>query len=252
MKNKFWIVLLLPILLTACKGEKKMVQYNEVYQERPTTIYIAPLVDHSERLAVRSVDDSACNASLNIATKQFYLTASDPLVYKGYYVLGPLASAQIAATESRTVKQLRNENINDYYTDLGVDAILFLTVTNWSATHNSWTVEAEYALRSTHTGSEVMHTFVKATKMLHTDFKGKPKPLTADLEFAAKYGCDLPTAQRCRLVEILNQYVLGDLPTGARSRGSSIERYISSHAEYFNMQINPDGSVMVVPSDGEL
>lgn len=252
MRTRLTLLLLLPLMFVGCKGEQKLTQYSEVYQERPAVIYVAPLVDHSERRAVRSLEDSAYNASVNIATKQLYLTASDPLVFNGYYVPGPMAAAQLAATESRTVKQLRNENINDYYTDLGIDAILFLTVNGWSSTHNSWTVEVEYVLRSTHTGSEVMHTVVKATKMLHTDFKGKPRPLGEDEAFAKKYGCDLETAQRCRLVELLNQYVLKDLPSGARSRGTSIERYISSHAEYFNLHINPDGSVMVVPSDDEL
>ncbi|MBR4739109.1 MAG: hypothetical protein IK058_03795, partial [Bacteroidales bacterium] len=232
--------------------EKKMAQYSEVYRERPATIYIAPLVDHAERRAVRVLEDSLYNVSVNVATKQLYLTASDPLVFNGYYVLGPLASAQLAATETRTVKQLRNENINDYYTDLGIDAVLFLTVNQWSSTHNSWTVEVEYSLRSTRTGSEVMHTVARATKMLHTDFKGNPKPLGEDLDFAKKYGCDLETAQRCRLVELLNQYVLKDLPSGSRARGNSIERHTGSHAEYFNLQVNPDGSVMLVPSDEDL
>lgn len=252
-QSGLWLLLLiLPFLFTGCKGEKKMVQYSEVYQEQPATIYIAPVVDHSERRAVRFIEDSAYNASVNIATKQLYLTASAPLVYNGYYVPGPLASAQLAAIETRTVKQLRNENINDYYTDLGIDAILFLTVNSWSSTHNSWTVEVEYVLRSTRTGSDVMHSVVKATKMLHTDFKGRPKPLSEDIEFAQKYGCDLETAQRCRLVEVLNQLVLKDLPSGSRARPSSLERYVPTHAEYFNMQINPDGSVMVLPDDAEL
>ena len=253
MKYRLTLLALLPlILMTSCKGEKKMAQYSEVYQEQPTTIYIAPLVDRSERRAVRSIEDSAYNVSVNIATKQLYLTASDPLVFNGYYVLGPLSSAQLAASETRTVKQLRNENINDYYTDLGIDAILFLQVNLWSSTHNSWTVEVEYSLRSTRTGSEVMHTVAHATKMVQTDFKGKPKPLSEDMAFAEKYGCDLETAQRCRLVELLNQYVLKDLPSGSRARGSSIERYTGSHAEYFNLHINPDGSVMVVPSEDDL
>lgn len=251
MKKRLWILLLLPLLLSACKGEKKMVQYTELYKDRPSTIYIAPLQDYSERRAVRALEDSAYNVSLNAATKQLYLTAADPLVYKGYYLLGPLASSQIAATEWRTVKQLRNENISDYYTDLGVDAILFIVVKKWENTHNSWTVEVEYDLRSTQTGSEVMHTLVRATKLLHTDFKGRPQPLGEDMEFSKKYGCDLETAQRCRLVEILNQYVLGDLPSGARARENSVERYIPSHPEYFNLHINPDGSVMVVPADEE-
>ena len=240
------------MLMTGCKGEKKMVQYTEMYQERPTTIYIAQINDRAERCAVRTVEDSAFNASVNIATKQLYLTASSPLVYKGYYVPGPVASAQLAASETRTIKQLLNENINDYYTDLGFDALLFLTVNRWTQTHNSWTVEVEYVLRSARTGSDVMHCVVKATKMLPTDFKGRPKPLGADLAFAAQYGCDLQTAQRCRLVELTNQFVLGDLPSGSRARENSIERYIPSHAEYFNLLIGPDGSMMVVPDDEEL
>ena len=249
MKTRLWMLLLLPLLMAACKGEKKMVQYDELYKDRPAIIYIAPLQDYTERRAVRTIEDSAYNVSVNAATKQLYLTASDPLVNKGYYVLGPLASSQIAAMEKRTVKQLRSENINDYYTDLGVDAILFMTVKKWENTHNSWTVEVEYDLRSTHTGSEVMHTLVRATKLLHTDFKGRPQPLGDDLDFGKRYDCDLETAQRCRLVEMVNKYVLGDLPSGSRARENSVERYMTSHAEYFNLHINPDGSVMVVPSD---
>ena len=257
MKNRWlcrttYLLLLLPCLLAGCKGENKMGHFGEVYQERPLNIYIAPVVDHSERRAVRSLEDSAYNASVNIATKQLYLTASAPLVFNGYYVLGPLASSQLAATEHRTVKQLRNENINDYYTELNIDAILFLTVNSWSSTHNTWSIEVEYVLRSTRTGSEVMHAVVKATKMLQTDFKGKPQPLGPDRDFAANFGCDLETAQRCRLVELVNQFVLKDLPSGGRARPVSIERYVPTHPEYFRMQINPDGSVMILPDDDEL
>ena len=127
MKNSYWLFLLPLVLLTGCKGQKKLTQYSELYQENPAVIYIAPLNDRSERHPMRTADDSVYNASLNVATKQLYLTASDPLVHNGYYVLGPLASAQLAATESRTGNQLRTENIQDYHTNLGIDAILFIT-----------------------------------------------------------------------------------------------------------------------------
>lgn len=243
---KKYLLLTLPFLLLGCKGTKKLTQYDQVYKERPATVYIAPINDRSERHPLRTLDDSVYNASLNIATKHLYLTASDPLVFNGYYVLGPLASAQLAATETRTGKQLRNENINDYYTDLGIDAILFITVNSWTETPVSWTAEIEYTLRSTHTGGEVMHVIVKASKQLQTDFKGNPKPLGADEEFAKKYGCDLETAQRCRLVDVTNQFVLRDLPSGRRSRESSIERYVVSHPEYFSLNINPSGGVEIL------
>ena len=230
-------------LLGACKSEKKLAQYSDIYKERPTVIYVAPLNDLSMRHAVRTPDDSLYNLSLNIAAKQLFLTASDPLVFKGYYVPGPLASAQIAATEWRTGKQLRNESISDYHTDLGIDAVLFITIHNWETTSNSWTVEAEYVLRSAQSNGELMHVSVNAKKILPTDFKGNPLALREDLDFALHYGCDLETAQRCRLVETLNKYVLKDLPAGRRAREHSTERYIPSHPEYFNLIIHTDGSV---------
>ncbi len=231
------------VLLAGCKGEKRIAKYSELYNERPSTVYVVPVNDVSPRRAFRETADSVYNASLNVAARQLYLTASDPLTSHGYYTLGPLASAQLAATETRTGKQLRNENINDLYTDLGIDAVLFIDLLSWSNTSNTWSVEAEYVMRSTHTGVEVLHVHVNATKILHTDFKGNPKPLKEDLKFAEKYGCDLETAQRCRLVEIMNQYVLRDIPSGKRARQRDAEQYVNSHPEYFKLRIHRDGSV---------
>ena len=243
MKKCVFIFVMLPLLLVGCKGEKKLARYNEMYQQEPTVIYVAPLNDLSMRRAVRETVDSVYNASLNIASRQLYLTATDPLTSHGYYVLGPLASAQLAATETRTGRQLRNDNISDLYNDLGIDAVLFIDLLNWSNTSNSWSVEAEYVLRSTVTGVELLHVHVNATKILHTDYKGNPKPLKEDLEFAKQYGCDLETAQRCRLVEIMNKYVLKDLPAGKRARKHEAEQYSKPHPEYFNLRIHRDGSV---------
>ena len=230
-------------LLVSCESTKKMEHYSEMYKENPLCIYVAPVNDLSPRHAVRETVDSVYNASLNIAAKQLYLTAADPLTDAGYYVLGPLASAQIAATETRTGKQLRNENINDYKTQLGIDAILFIDLYEWKQTNDTWTAIVEYTLRSTISGGELMHVRVHATKFLPTDYKGNPKPLADDLWFAERYGCDLETAQRCRLVEILNQYVLRDLPLGSRARTYTTERYIPSHPDYFYLRIHKDGTV---------
>ena len=241
--------LLLAVVLPSCKGEKKLAQYSEIYRECPATIYVAPLSDMSFRRAARLTEDSLYNLSLNIAANQLYLTASDPLVNNGYYVPGPLASAQIAATESRSDKQLRNESINDYHTDLGIDAVLFITLQSWRNTTNSWSAEVEYVLRSTPSNSELMHVLVNATKTLPTDFKGNPIPLVEDRAFADRYGCDLETAQRCRLVETVNKYVLKDLPSGHRARQRTTERHIKAHPEYFTLKIHTDGSVELAKSE---
>ena len=231
------------LLFVACESTKKMEQYSDIYQERTGTIYVAPVNDISSRRAVRETVDSVYNASLNIAAKQLYLTAADPMTAEGYYVLGPLASAQIAATETRTGKQLRNESVGDYYTELGIDAILFIDLEEWRHTNDSWTAIIDYTLRSTQSGTELMHVRVNATKFLPTDHKGNPKPLVDDLRLAKRYGCDLETAQRCRLVEITNQYVLRDLPMGSRAKTYSTERYIPSHPDYFYLRIHRNGTV---------
>lgn len=250
-RNIFLLIAIMPLLLCSCKGEKKMVKFNELYQQEPSVIYVAPLNDLSARHAVRESADSVYNASLNIASRQLYLTASDPLTNLGYYVLGPLASAQLAATEHRTGKQLRNDNINDLYINLGIDAVLFIDLLSWSNTNNSWSASVEYVLRSTHNGSEMFHVHVNATKMLPTDYKGNPKPLKADIDFAEQYGCDLETAQRCRMVETLNKYVLKDIPSGKRARHQQAEQYSKPHPEYFNLRIRRDGSVEML-KDSEL
>lgn len=248
MKRYFWIAVLAAIVFSACKGEKKMTQYSELYQQTPMTIYVAPLNDMAMRRAVRERTDSAYNASLGIAAQQFYLTAASLLTYRGYNVPGPLASAQLAATETRTGRQLRNENINDLYTGLGIDAVLFIDILSWKQTSCSWTVEAEYMLRSTHTNSELLHTHVTATKILPTDNKGNPMPFKDELDFQRSLDLDIATAQRCRMAEILNQYVLKDLPAGNRARRRGGERYDMSHPEYFTLRINRDGTVEMMQS----
>lgn len=236
-------VLMAVALLSACKGTKRIEHYGEIYGQKPQTVLIVPVSDLSMRKAVREEADSLYNVSLNKASIQLYLTASDPLVNNGYYVLGPLASSQLMATDKRTGKQLRNESVNDFAGELGVDALLFIDIHEWSHTSNSWTVKVEYVMRSTHTNSEILHVHVNATKVLPTDFKGNPKPLSDDIDFANRYGCDLETAQRCRLVELLNQYVLKDLPPGNLVRSHTSERYLKPHPEYFNLRIRKDGSV---------
>ena len=249
MKKSLYILVILPLLLLGCKSEKKLAHYKELYQQEPSVIYVAPLNDLSLRRAVRETVDSAYNASLNIASRQLYLTATDPLTSHGYYVLGPLASAQLAATESRSGRQLRNDNINDLYNNLGIDAVLFIDLLSWTNTSNSWSVEVEYMLRSTVTGAEMLHVHVNATKILPTDFKGNPKPLKDDISFAQMYGCDLETAQRCRLVEILNKYVLKDIPSGKRARKHQAEQYAKPHPDYFNLRIHRDGSVEMLKDE---
>lgn len=242
-KQGIYLLAIVALGLASCKSEKRLTHYSDIYQQNTETIYIAPINDFSVRRAVRELEDSIYNTSLNTAVMQMYLTAAAPLTEHGYYVPGPLTAAQVAATETRTGKQLREGDIRDLHSQLGIDAVLFIDVIKWECTNCSWSVEAEYLLRSTHTGSNLMHVHVNATKMVFPDFKGNPKPLSEDIAFAKRYGCDIETAQRCRLVEILNQYVLRDIPSGFRARQHKAERYGKPHPDRFTLTIHRDGSV---------
>ena len=66
MKKSVFILVMLPLLMVGCKGEKKLARYNEMYQQEPSVIYVAPLNDLSMRRAVRETEDSIYNVSLNI------------------------------------------------------------------------------------------------------------------------------------------------------------------------------------------
>ena len=86
MRMKRRIVILAVVvasLAMACTGQKKLEQYSDLYNERPATIYVAPIDDQSKHRAVRETKDSVYNASLEVAAKQLYLTAADPLTAAG-------------------------------------------------------------------------------------------------------------------------------------------------------------------------
>ncbi|MBR1850977.1 MAG: hypothetical protein IJ789_06350 [Bacteroidales bacterium] len=246
MKTKILplIAIVAALVVVGCKSSKKATYYGDIYKEEPLTIYVAPLSDLSPRNAERELNDKNYNASLNIAAKYLYLSASTPLVNSGYYAIGPLATAQLAPSEPFTRKQLQQENIGRLADDLGADAVLLITIHNWREKSCEWTVFAEYQLRSTKTSEDLMHVWVRATKLLPTDHRGNPLPLKPDIEFADQWDCDLATAQRCKLGETLNQFILNDLPLGSRRRQHNSDRYIASRStEYVSLLVDRDGSV---------
>lgn len=57
------------------------------------------------------------------------------------------------------------------------------------------------------------------------------------------------TAQRCRLVEMVNKFVLKDLPAGQRARQQKSERFLKSNPEYYYLRIERDGSVVLLDNN---
>lgn len=232
MKLKIAIAAIATLLLVGCKSEKKATSYSDIYSERPTTIYIAPVNDKTQRRVEKYPKDAEYNNEINSAKAYLLQTMPDPMIRKGYYVIGPVASAEIAEAVPMTPKQLRNGDLKQLGTDYGIDAVLVVTLHNWKDENSKKIAYLEYQLRSTKSNVDLMHTWVLATKQVSTNLKGDPIRLKNDTRFAKKMDVDNGTAQRCFLVEKVNDYVLRNLPTSSQRRQFEKDLYSAANPQY--------------------
>lgn len=247
-KYTLYIIAIVAIgLFASCKSEQKITYYNNIYTEKPTTIYIAPVQDYAERKPEKYPKDQEFNAELNYAKNFFYQTLSTPIINQGYYVIGPIAAKEIAATESRDLKKLHKTDLTNYHKYFGIDAILFTTIHKWEEKNGEWTVYVEYILRSTKTYNELLHTWVKATKKLALNLKKDPVPMRSDNVFAKKMELSNGTTQRCILVEQLNDFILRDIPISSLQRQYEQDQFLRSNSEYLNFLYNENGEIECSP-----
>ncbi|MBP5547758.1 MAG: hypothetical protein J6X58_02560 [Bacteroidales bacterium] len=225
-------IILATILAVGCNAEKKIETYSEIYSERPVTIYLAPINDKAERKVEKYPSDEAYNNELNTAKAYMYQTLASPLVKRGYYVIGPVASAHIAEVTNLTPKQLRNGDLKSFSNDYGIDAILIVTLHKWIDDNEKKTAYLEYQLRSTKSNTDMMHIWVMATKAVTTNLKGDPIKLKNDTKFAKRFDIDNGSAQRSFLLEKVNDYILRNLPTSSQRRQFEKDMYKASNPTY--------------------
>lgn len=233
------------MLLAGCKSEKKAVSYEAVYEEKPVIIYCAPTFDNSERRKEKYPQDIAYNNEINSANKFFYETMSSPLIKHGYYVLGPVTSEQIAAGERRTQKQLFYGDVKNYGTLYGIDAVIFTTVHRWREENGKWIVYIEYLMRSTKTNTDMMHKWVKAVKSVQLNLKKDPVIMKEDKKYAEAMGMDNGTAQRCFLVEKVNDYILRNIPISSTRRQFESDMYSPANNTYIQYTWTEHGNADV-------
>jgi hypothetical protein len=232
MKRLYVAIILLAIFFGACKSEKKINSYEDIYSERPTVIYIAPINDKAERKVEKYPTDIEYNNELNTAKAYLFQTVSAPLIRNGYYVIGPVASTQIAEAMDYSPKKLRNGDLSAFRNDYGIDAVMIVTLHKWKDGNGTKTAFLEYQLRSTKTNVDLMHTWVMAVKQVSTNLKGDPITLSNDTRFAKRLGVDNGTAQRSFLMGKVNDYVLRDLPTSSLRRQFEKDQYQNANPTY--------------------
>lgn len=245
MKKIILCLIVLSAALVSCKSEKKVSYYSDIYSEKPTTIYIAPVDDQTERRAEKYPKDAAYNNELNTAAKYLYQTMYYPLVNHGYYVMGPLVSEQIALQVPLSAKELRNNDLSKLSTQYGIDAVLNTTIFRWIEENGKWIVYLEYQLRSAKTNVELMHKWVKAVKEVPVNLKRDPIILKQDKAFAESMGFDNGTAQRCYLVEKVNDYLLRNIPISVTKRQFEDDLYKSATQTYILYTWNEEGKADV-------
>lgn len=251
MKLRIIIAAIAVVMLGACKSEKKINSYSDIYSERPTTIYIAPINDKTERRVEKYPKDAEYNNEINSAKAYLYQTMPVPLTKKGYYVIGPVASAEIAQAIPMTPKQLRNGDLKSFGTDYGVDAVLVVTLHNWKDENGKKIAYLEYQMRSTKSNVDLMHTWVLATKQVSTNLKGDPIRLKNDTRFAKALDVDNGTAQRCYLVEKVNDYVLRNLPISSQRRQFEKDLYRVANPQYIKYTWLDGGAIVEECSEEE-
>ncbi len=251
MKRILTASLLLAILMTGCKSEKKINSYSDIYSERPTIIYLAPIHDKTERKEEKYPADKEYNDALNHARAYLYQTLAKPLEKKGYYVIGTMASKQIDQATGLNAKELKNGKLTTLQTDYGIDAMLLVTIHRWKEENGKWIACLEYQLRSTKSNIDLMHTWVLATKAIPTNLKNDPVVMKSDIKFATRMGLDNQTAQRCWLVEKVNDYVLRDLPTSNTLRQFEKDQYKNANPSYISYTWGTDGGADVQPCSAE-
>ena len=244
MKRTLTLIAVATLLLCSCKGEKRIATYEDLYKEQPFVIMLAPTQDNAQRILPKTTQDQVLNDELTIAAQFVRQTAAKPLVDQGYYLLAPLTTDMLMDTLKMDYRQLADTEIKSLSSTYGIDAVLLIAIHKWQEPEvNEVVVYAEYTLRSTKTGMELMHTWVRGSKMQPVDVKGAPVELSTDNEFINRTGFNSRLAHRCILLEAMSDFVLRSLPTSASRWYFQHDQYVSANPQFYGFVINPDGSI---------
>lgn len=231
-------------LLLSCKGEKRVSTYETLYKEQTFTILIAPVQDNAKRFLEKTTQDVVRNEELTAAAYYLRQTLTEPLVSQGYYTLPPLASDVVLEQLGKDYRQLMDGDISELSQKYGIDAVLLVAIHNWQEPEaNEIAVYVEYTLRSTKTGMELMHNWVRGNKIQPVDTKGYTVELESDIKFMQQTEMSNDLAHRCILLQQVSDFALRNTPTSANRWYFKHDQYIASNPAYYGFTIGPDGSV---------
>lgn len=234
ISNICLMALAMAMTVAGCKTESKLSRYKNIYAEKPTTIYIAPTIDQAER-PNKKITDKSYNNQLDVAQHYMRHSLMKPFETKGYYVLGPLVSTEVAKADSLGECHINDTAMLKTFADkYGVDAVLFTFIYKWEQEGEDWYVYVEYFLKSTKTYATLLNTKMKAGKRIPLGFRGGVSISPRDAKLTRNLNLDPSTAQRVRLLDLVNNYVLRDLPWANISK--NFESDVDKNARFSCME----------------
>ena len=140
------------------------------------------------------------------------------------------------------------------YQRYGMDAVLLVSISRWEEpSPNQVDVYAEYILRSTKTGTDLLHTWVRGRKQQPVDYKGESVELTSDIAFMNRTGITGRLAHRCILLQQMSDFVLRNLPTSVERRQYKRDQFTPANENYYTFTYNYNGEIEIsdYPADAQ-
>lgn len=201
--NRFLCLLFLPLLCASCgtmQNQTKIQAYPEMYKEKPMAVAIMPPI----------------NTTNNVEAKEFlFLTLSQPVCERGYYVIPPFLCMEMYKGESAYDAELFIDGSAKRFAEvLGADAVLFTKITKWekAAVASVVTVECEYILKSTHTNEIIFRR--KGNLKYDGSVNVSGGGLVGALVGMAASAMNTALTEHITVARACNNFTLSDMPAG--------------------------------------
>ena len=249
--TRFLAIVFAALLLAACSGEKKYVRYAALYEEAPHSIVISPLFDLSTRKTDADSALRAQYANRDAVSRFFVNTLPIGLQQRGYHTRPNDTILLPGIGSSKRLKALQSGDLTRFCSQMDADAVLITTLLAWKDKRTEPALFVEYQLRSTKSGRDLMHTWVKISRTIDTTYKGELIPLLEEIALADSLHVSIECAMRCLMVQQANIFVTQDLPFTTKSYHFKKDLYLPAIQQYFNATISNEGALLVTPSTME-
>ncbi|MDR2058051.1 MAG: DUF799 domain-containing protein [Dysgonamonadaceae bacterium] len=215
----------LAFVVVACGSPAltKQQTYPNIYSERPLAIAVMPPINNTN----------------NVEAKEFlYVTLSQPLCEKGYYVLPSFLTMEMFKSESAYDAELFiNAPVDRFGSILGADAVLFTIINKWEkmALSSNIYVEIEYRLKSTHTNEILFERKGNITYDASVNTSGGG--LFGALVNMAASAIKTALTDHIKVARVCNTYTLSDIPAGTYSPTFDKDQTLRAGAKEFKQTV---------------